>query len=938
LARIPIAVLLTLLLSPAAFPQSATASLEVTVESDAGTAGARVRLRAPGFAREAPTDERSRALFLGLRPGEYVFEAEGPGVHCPSQAIAIEPGAHVRTACTSGGREVAVVPPGVTSQDRATLFRRDGLLAIPRPSDPWSVLRDVPGVVVDRVNVGGSDTAQQSLLVSYGDPGTGAVWTLDGIDITDPAALGTTTVYPDMDALLGLEARTGAFDVRVRTPGVQVGLYLPAPGPRFVGAAHLRASADALQSDNLPAGLEGRPFFRNRTDRLLEMGAEAGGPLRSDRIWLWGSANRNAVRQQTFTEHEETLRTTTFQAKGRWRLGSGSLSFLALRAEKVDDDRDTSFSSAPEARWRQSGPGYVFSVEDARSLGAVSLVSRLGWVDAGFTLAPRGGTGASAFQDFRGVLRGSYYSLATERRRLQAGVEGATRRRLLGADHDLVAGLGYRWMPVSTHQFWPGSSTVGFEQQTVFFRVFRLTGFAVAYRDLFARSVADHAEAYLQDTARWGRVTLIAGLRLDRLAGHDRPSIVNANPTFPDLLPRVVYGGNERSIRWLDLLPRLGLAWDASGAGRLVARAGYAAYGAPLGSADVTFTNPVGRDFASVTYYWRDVDGDHLVEPAELDAVRGRVGFGGFDPAHPDSAISPNVIAPELRAPRTHELMASVESSRGRAFEARLDVSFRRLTHALWRPLRNLQESDYAIRGSVQGTLFGEDYDVGYFAPASTSKIVPGNGRILDNREGYAQDAFTVALAARGRWGGRLDWEAWGAWSDWYERFLDRSRAVQDPTPTDGEPLQDKGRLAARPGGLGRGDVFVNARWEAGAFVEGRLPWGLTAAAHAYARDGFPLPYFKVADTGDPTGGAKSVLVSPTFDRYRLPPVVLLDVRLGRAITLRRGTLRLDLDIFNVLNRGTTLQVARDVEQPAFARPREILRPRIVRLGLGYRF
>ena len=45
------------------------------------------------------------------------------------------------------------------------------LRTVPRPTDPWSVLRDVPGVVVDRVNVGGSDTAQQALLVSHGDPG-----------------------------------------------------------------------------------------------------------------------------------------------------------------------------------------------------------------------------------------------------------------------------------------------------------------------------------------------------------------------------------------------------------------------------------------------------------------------------------------------------------------------------------------------------------------------------------------------------------------------------------------------------------------------------------------------------------------------------------------------------------------------------------------------
>src|SRR5262249_3830244 len=269
---------------------------------------------------------------------------------------------------------------------------------------------------------------------------------------------------------------------------------------------------------------------------------------------------------------------------------------------------------------------------------------------------------------------------------------------------------------------------------------------------------------------------------------------------------------------------------------------------------------------------------------------------------------------------------------------ARLDASYRRLSHPLWRPLRNLTLADYAIRGSVTGELFGESYDVGYFAPASTSKIVPGNGRVLANRDGYAQDAFTLTLALRGRWG-PVGGEAWGALTDWYERFFDRALAVQDPTPTDGDPQQDKGRLAARPGGLGRGDVFADALWEAGATGDARLPFGLSAVGHVYARDGFPVPYYKVADTGDPTGGAKSVLVSPAIDRYRAPTLFLLDARLGRDFPLARGALRFDLDVFNLLNRGTTLQVARDVELPAFGRrPREILRPRIVRLGLSYTF
>jgi dipeptidyl aminopeptidase/acylaminoacyl peptidase len=73
-----------------------------------------------------------------------------------------------------------------------TVFSADDLQSVPRPTDPWSVLADVPGVVVDRVNVGGSDTAQQALLVSHGDNGTGAVWTIDGFDVTED---GNTFVY-----------------------------------------------------------------------------------------------------------------------------------------------------------------------------------------------------------------------------------------------------------------------------------------------------------------------------------------------------------------------------------------------------------------------------------------------------------------------------------------------------------------------------------------------------------------------------------------------------------------------------------------------------------------------------------------------------------------------------------------------------------------------
>ena len=455
------------------------------------------------------------------------------------------------------------------------------------------------------------------------------------------------------------------------------------------------------------------------------------------------------------------------------------------------------------------------------------------------------------------------------------------------------------------------------------------------YRASDARAVTSGASAYLSDEIRVSRFTVLLGLRLERLAGENRASSVDANPAFPDLLPAVSYDGSGEGVHWLDLLPRAGLA-VALGE-RTSARLGYAAYAAPLGTGEATFDNPL-RDFASVTYYWKDINGDATVQRGELDLVRGRLAASGFDPATPAAATSPNQIDPDLRAPRTHEAFAGAQRRFGDTGELTLRVTWRRLEDALWRPLRNLTLADYAARGSVSGSLFGEDYAVTYFAPATESAIVPGNGRILTNRQGYAQDTFVAEARARGRVAGVLDWMVWAAYTDWRERFLNRETAVQDPTPIDTEPLVDGGVPVVRPGGLGRGDLFVGARFVGGASVRARLPAGLSASALLYMREGFPIPYFQVGNTGDPTAAAKNVLVTGTLDHYRLPGLVLLDLRLERGRALGRGRLVAGLDVFNVTNAATRLQVARDVDLPGFDRPREIVRPRLLRLGLDYRF
>jgi len=65
---------------------------------------------------------------------------------------------------------------------------------------------------------------------------------------------------------------------------------------------------------------------------------------------------------------------------------------------------------------------------------------------------------------------------------------------------------------------------------------------------------------------------------------------------------------------------------------------------------------------------------------------------------------------------------------------------------------------------------------------------------------------------------------------------------------------------------------------------------------------------------------------------------VLVDARLAREMRVAGATVTAFVDAGNVLNTAATLQAARDVELPALDRPREIVRPRLIRGGVSVRF
>jgi Carboxypeptidase regulatory-like domain/Bacterial regulatory protein, Fis family len=146
--------------------------------------GVTVTIRGADVTHSVVTDEQGRFRFLNLAPGAYVLTAALAGfttvVH---DRIVVEVREHVeiplslKVAAVSETVTVSGQSPVVDSRatGTATNFAADELTRILTSRDPFALMRAVPGVIVDRVNIAGNETGQQSSFVSKGTRAADAV-------------------------------------------------------------------------------------------------------------------------------------------------------------------------------------------------------------------------------------------------------------------------------------------------------------------------------------------------------------------------------------------------------------------------------------------------------------------------------------------------------------------------------------------------------------------------------------------------------------------------------------------------------------------------------------------------------------------------------------------------------------------------------------------
>src|SRR5918999_2597343 len=305
-----LAALLALFVGTSAWAQQQTGEIfgRLMDKSGAVLPGATVTVAGPALIqpRIVTTSETGTYQVPELPIGTYSVTFELPGFRSVvMQDIRITIGFRAQV---NGQLELSTVQETVTvtgasplvdtrETGTSTAFDLETMQNIPSARDPWVMLERTPGIVMDRANVGGNQSGQQSSYISRGSSTGNNKWSIDGVDITDMAATGASPIYYDFDMLEEMQVTTGGADVSQQTGGVGINLVTKSGSGRFRGNARFLITDQKFQGDNITDELRAQGAGAGAPiQNIKDYGFDIGGPIKKGRVWYWGSYGTRDVK------------------------------------------------------------------------------------------------------------------------------------------------------------------------------------------------------------------------------------------------------------------------------------------------------------------------------------------------------------------------------------------------------------------------------------------------------------------------------------------------------------------------------------------------------------------------------------------------------------------------------------------------------------------
>jgi len=954
-----IAALVLVVNSAMAQTPSGTISGRVLDATGLALPGVTVTLQGADITQTFTTDGEGQYRFLELAPGTYKVTSALQGfATLVRENVVLDLGKTVNVPVTmqiSAVTETIIVKapsPMVDAKQTgtATNFTADELSKIPTSRDPFSLMRTVPGVLVDRVNVGGNETGQQSNFATKGTRPQDAVWTLDGVAITDMALTGTSPTYFNYDNFDAIHVTTAGQPITQQTGGAGLNFVVKRGTNMVHGGARGYFDSEATEWSNVPAELAAAgvtPETADHTKQITDFGADFGGPLLRDKMWFYASYSVQDVKLQRRNIVDRTQLKNP-NLKVNWQATPKDMvSFLYFNGFKIKDNRSPGTPGitidAPTATFHQDNaytdsPLHgLFKLADDRVVSSnMFLSAKYAYYNTGFLLTPEGGMDLNAGRDLTtGQSYGSTVQSSNIRPQMSVNADLNSFFNKLGATHDVKYGFGWRRVNATTGTLWPGNGILAVAQTPTVL-------IAQVFREGSGTNRTTYADLYVGDTISKGRSTIDLGLRYDQQGGRALPSVTAANPGLPNVVPGLNFAGYDAPFTWKNFSPRAGLTYALDESRKTVARASYSHFSGQLDSASVGYMNPSSSAGVAV-YRWLDNNSDHFAQADEVQLHQFLGAANGFNPANPTAVTSANRINPDLTAPVTQSFVAGVDREIKSNFAVGVSYTYTRTTDLLGNatfsvtPRVGVTLADYAPGPTLTGTLpDGSSYSVPTFIPNQAAVTAGGNGFLLTNWDGFSTDyhglEFNAVKRLSNRWMGRVGF----AFNNAREHYQPQARydTNGNPTPTVTEPLVDGGQFAPMSSGNSAGSVFINAKWQFNANAMYQAAYGIEIAGNVFGRQGYPNPMFRSANLGADTG--LQVIVTPKIDTFRYDNVWSTDLRVAREFKLRAMSFRLIGDLFNVLNANTALVRNNNVLAlpTVFNQITQNLSPRIFRAGV----
>lgn len=1004
------AALLVSLLAVGAYAQTQSGNIFGRVLGNDGSAlpGVTVTLTGVGAPQTFITDAQGDFRFLNLSPGQYTLKAELAGYGTATRSgVTVNLGRNAEVAMTLNPSVSQTIT--VTAEAPLLDTRRTGtgatvseveLEQIPTARDPWVILQQVPGVLMDRINVGGNESGQQSQFVSKGVGSDQATYSVDGVNTTDMIATGGSSSYYDFGSFEEVQVATGGTDPRVQSPGAQINMVTKRGTNDLTGSGrYYLADGEWAAEGTVPTEAQTYLERTNEIDKNSEWGFELGGPIIRDRLWLWGSWADQQVDlfvaqpfgQAARFSDKTSLETLNAKLNAQITRNNSGV-FFYYNNSKEKQGRNASPTRPPATTWNQGGfgPEGTYKFEDTHIFSSnfylTGLYSKVNggfglWADSGAGCADMDCARANAQKSWvidlsTGESRNTFLSVQGERPQDQYRLDGSAFFNTGALSHELKFGFGYRTASAQGTTFYPNDQLIldfgggpGGFSLTYFYAV-GAYDYEYEYNDI-----------YVGDTMLWGNLTLQAGLRFDNQKAEAPAQIGPANPLIP-LLPALSTPASQNdSMEWDSISPRIGLTYALGAEKRTLLRAAYNKYVGQLGSNSSGFTGTIPTWYRYVGYYTVDANKNDRIEAGEILFDYGVYGFPvGFDPQHPTDTDLRR-IDPDIEAPDTDEYILGFEHELFRDFVVGVNYTHRDLDNFIWTQFEKTRNGgDFFTRADYGAAVIyaAPDGAVDNQCPTSaadptltncTPEVDPYNipvfalrpGRInlygvLTNRPDYSQEYDGLELSLIKRMANRWMLRGNFSWNDWTQNVGEG--AIIDPTPlraANGCSICDGSDVVQGSGAISgaKGAVWINSEWAVNAAAVYQIPvietnFGLNFTM----RQGYPIlyahPIYVRTDVqSDGTANdfqARNVLVSDVTE-HRLPNPYSLDLRLAKDFRFRGVGLELSVDAFNVTNERTILQRNADLvnrgNQRRLAsanRIRELQSPRIFRVGARFTF